>query len=507
MDLTRRRLQQDQFARKQAQSYPAFHGMHTRTKIVCTIGPASNNPTVIADLVQAGAEIFRLNFSHGSQEQHLDVIRMIRNLSAELKRPLGIFGDLSGPKIRVGEIAGGSLELKPKDEITFTSEQGCDGSDGRFTITFLSLHEAVRPGEEVLLDDGAMRLVVRRVRRFDVVCEVLEGGLLKPRKGVNLPQTNLTIPSMTTKDREDLEFAIREGLDAVALSFVRRAEDLRTAKRAMDRVGARIPLIAKIEKSEAIGALEEIVAEADGVMVARGDLGVELPLEQIPAIQKRLIRIANSMSKPVITATQMLESMIRAPRPTRAEVTDVFNAVTDGTDAVMLSGETAAGLHPTACVEVMRRIVDQAENDMHYSVTPDDPWMDSAANADLAMARAAVQLSGQLELDAIIVPTTSGSTARRVSRYRPRCPILACGLAPERLGFCCFSWGVEPRPARPHFEHDPHAPDAPERIINESIEVFREANLLYPGMKVAVIAGVPADKPGVTNLLRVIALD
>ncbi|TFG54709.1 MAG: pyruvate kinase, partial [Candidatus Aminicenantes bacterium] len=311
-----------------------------KTKIVCTIGPASRSPRILKKLIQAGMNVARLNFSHGTHSEHLIVLRLIRGLSRELDRPVAVLQDLAGPKIRVGKIAAGTISLKPGALFTLTSRR-VPGGTGQVSISYPHLPAEVRPGDALLLSDGALELVVLKTSTRDIVCRVVVGGPLVSHKGINLPSRSIKAPSLTRKDKVDLAFGIRHGVDYVALSFVRGAGDIAAARRFIQKRGADIPLVAKIEKHEALDHIDEIISAADAVMVARGDLGVETPLENIPQVQKMLIQKANRSGKPVITATQMLRSMVDGPRPTRAEVTDVANAVLDGTDAVMLSEETA----------------------------------------------------------------------------------------------------------------------------------------------------------------------
>lgn len=474
-----------------------------RTEIVCTLGPKSDDQLTIEALVRAGADAIRLNFSHGTHEAHLRRIMMVRNIARHAGRAIAIFADLSGPKIRIGDVAGGEAKLIPGRFVTLTPEKAT-GGDGRFELSFKQLARCVKKGDPILLDDGALEFAVARVDGDDVLCEVVTGGVLKPQKGVNLPRTHLPIPAMTVKDRADLKFALDHGVDAVALSFVRRSEDVKLARKAMQRFHRIVPIIAKIEKAEAVENLDEILRTADGAMVARGDLGVEMPVEQVAGIQKRVIRICNRLGKPVITATQMLDSMIRNPLPTRAEVTDIYNAVHDGTDALMLSGETAAGAYPVESVEMMVRIAREAERTMPYYQDSLFELTDPASNTAESITRHAVQIARDLNLDAIVIPTESGSTARRVARYRPKCHILAGSVHEDTVNYLNFTWGVFARLMPQVSVEDEETIGSGEAVVRASIATFKSQGILRRGMRVVVLAGMPLRTRGTTNFLRVI---
>ncbi len=399
------------------------------TKIVATVGPASADEATLSRLIDAGVDVFRLNFSHGTHADHAQTIARVRALAADRGTSITLLQDLQGPKLRVGELVGGEpVRLVPGARLTIVTEP-VEGTAERISTTYDRLGEDVRSGDRVLLDDGTMELTVEAVQRNaegpDVVdSRVVVGGLLKPRKGINLPGTAVSVPALTAKDLEDLAFGVAQGVDYIALSFVRAPSDVRAAQAEIRRLGGRQPVIAKIEKPQAIVHLEEIIRVSDGVMVARGDLGVEMSPEAVPMLQKRIIRLANAAGVPVITATQMLESMIVNPRPTRAEASDVANAILDGTDAVMLSGETAVGAHPVGTVETMGRIAREAERGL--MMVDRRPRADDGRVTDAhAVAHAARALAVDLGVPAIAVLTATGRTAGLVSRERPGVPIVA----------------------------------------------------------------------------------
>ncbi len=401
------------------------------TKIVATIGPATSSTEQIERLIDSGVSVFRMNFSHGSHADHRMVYERIRTVSASMAKPIAILQDLQGPKLRVGDLrSGGPIHLTEGDEVRICTREVI-GDVERFSTSYADFGKDVSEGDQILLDDGNLELKALRIEHNtpysdEVVATVIHGGPLKPQKGINLPGTLISAPSMTPKDLDDLRFGIGLGVDMIALSFVRSASDMHDAHARIRDLGGSQPLIAKIEKPQAVSQLEEIVRASDGVMVARGDLGVEMSPESVPLIQKRLIRLANSVGIPVITATQMLESMIEAPRPTRAEVSDVANAVFDGSDAVMLSGETAVGKYPIEAVGIMRRIARTIESDPTWveqlrHEAPDAPISRDA----VAAAQAAAKLAENIGATAIAVLTESGHTARRVSQARPGVPIVA----------------------------------------------------------------------------------
>jgi len=464
-----------------------------KTKIVCTIGPASRSPETLAELIAAGMSVARLNFSHGSHSEHAAVISDLRRLSAELGRPVAILQDLGGPKIRVGPIAGGTVMLETGSPFTLTSRR-VPGDAGEVSISYPALPRDVRRGDALLLADGAIELRVTGVTAQDIKCRVIVGGPLSSHKGINLPSRSLPLPGLTDKDERDLAFGIRQKVDYVALSFVRSAEDILRAKRLMAKRKCDIPLVAKIEKHEALDNIGEIIPLVEAVMVARGDLGVEIPLESVPGVQKWLISRTNASGKPVITATQMLRSMVENPRPTRAEVADVANAVLDGTDAVMLSEETAIGRYPVESVRMMARVAEDAER-----IFPHADWArrrrgDSGKSLSEAVAHSACNLADEIGAAAIISFTQSGLTARLVAKYRPGCPILALTPLPETQRRLSLVWGVTPVMASGLKTTD--------EMINRAFEAARKSGLAKRGQKVVITAGVPLGVPGKTNLVK-----
>jgi pyruvate kinase len=470
-----------------------------RTKIVCTIGPCSSSPEVLERLIEAGMDVARLNFSHGSHGEHGAVIEAIRRLAERARRPVAILQDLSGIKIRVGGIAGGTARLEPGAVFTLTS-RSVPGDEHEVSVSFPALVRSVRPGDALLLSDGGIELRAEDVRGEDIRCIVVAGGELSSHQGINLPHRTIAAPGLTDKDREDLAFGAARGVDYVALSFVRGAEDVREARSLLAEHGAPgIPLIAKIEKHEALAHIDDILAESDGLMVARGDLGIETPLEHVPLLQKMLIEKSNRAGKPVITATQMLLSMVDRPRPTRAEVADVANAILDGTDAVMLSEETAAGRHPVEAVATMKRIAEDTE-----SAFPFELWMRRFDDRSLqtlpeAVAGAACELAEHVGAAAIIAWTASGATARLVSRHRPRRPILALSPRAETARRLALVWGVLPLVAEEGTDTDVMLARAP--------TIALASGILRPGDKAVITAGIPMGLSGSTNLIKAVVAE
>ncbi len=476
-----------------------------RTKIVATLGPATRSPEMIRRLIEAGADVFRLNFSHGTHDEHAETIRAIRREERELDHPVAILGDLSGPKLRITEVKGDAATVHAGDTVTLTAEPA-DGAGNVFQVSFQGLPEVAQPGHSILLDDGRIRLEVVAVHGKRVHCRVDNDGVIRSRKGVNLPDSTSAIPALTDKDRADFEFALEQGIDLVALSFVRQAQDLALVFEEMKRHGKRVPLIAKIEKPEAVKNLEGILDAADGAMVARGDLGIEVPMERVPGIQKQVIRACNERFKPVITATQMLESMVHNPRPTRAEVTDVFNSILDGTDAVMLSEESAVGEYPVEAVSTMDRVAMEAEEVLRLPAVRQG-FRAESAKSDLsdALARAAVEVAESLHLDAIVVPTLTGNTARHLSRYRPTVPVLACSSMPGPLHSLCLLWGVST--VRIGDGVGEPAPDTDAvTLVRTAIKAARDRGWLKPGMRVVALGGVPGSEPRQTSFLLVVQI-
>jgi pyruvate kinase len=442
-------------------------------------------------MVLSGLDVARLNMSHGSQEEHLERIKLIRKVEKEVGKPIPILMDLCGPKIRVGKLPKEPLHLHRGDTVILTTGKS---EGGKIPVNYPNLHAEVKKGEEILLADGTIRLEVKEVREKDVICEVVVGGVLTSHKGVNLPNSQLSVPALTEKDRKDVEFGIEAGVDFVALSFVRKASDVLELKELMERKGKRIPVIAKIEKPEAVKNLEEIISVSDGIMVARGDLGVEIPVEKVPVVQKQIIRKANEAGKPVITATQMLKSMVDLPTPSRAEVADVANAVLDGTDALMLSEETAVGRYPVKVVETMSKIAAEAEK-----VYPFKRYRDfEAKTLQDSLAKSACNLSREVNVKAIVPFTRTGATAVAVAKYRPPVPVLAVTHDEETFRKLNIVWGITPFLTLPA--------ESTDRIISQSIKAVKERGFAQKGDRVIVLAGAPTGVPGTTNLLKVVTV-
>lgn len=462
-----------------------------RTKIVATIGPASSSPEIIKEMVRAGMNVARLNFSHGSYEEHALMVSLLREVSQELDTPITLLQDLQGPKIRVGKLADGEMLLVEGESLTLVPLAEFDNQPQTVGIDYADVAEEAITGTQVLLDDGLLELTVDKVVGNAVVCTVVEGGILKNRKGVNLPSLTLKLPSMTEKDIKDLEFGLSQGIDWVSLSFVRRGEDIRTLKHFLSQRGASdVPVIAKIEKPQAIRNLEEIVRECDGLMVARGDLGVEMSPERVPMLQKQIIRLCNLQSIPVITATQMLDSMIRNPRPTRAEASDVANAILDGTDAVMLSGESAVGDYPVKAVEMLAKIAKDVEKDAQFVNSPP-----SENDETHALSEALNAIDQILDLRCIVTFTTSGYTAILASKERPSVPVVAITPSFKVYHRLNLIWGVIPL----HIERQV---ETFEDLVHQAQTLVLERNLAEINDMVLVMAGIPTQKVKGTNFLK-----
>jgi len=468
-------------------------GMRRRAKIVCTIGPSSSLEEILTDLMRLGMDVARLNFSHGTYSEHEKRIELLRRVARKEKRSICILQDLQGPKIRTGRLKNGQpVTLKGGSRVVITPRD-VPGTPQLISTTFEALPQDVEPGSRILLSDGRIELCVLALKREGVECEVINGGLLGEHQGINLPGRVLSVPSLTEKDEEDLHFGVKHGVDAIAVSFIRTADDVRAVKRLVYANRADLPVIAKLEKPQAIEHLEEIFDVADGVMVARGDLGVEMPPEKVPVIQKHIIRRAAVWRKPVITATQMLESMIENPRPTRAEASDVANAVFDGSDAVMLSAETASGKYPREAVAIMARIIEEAERHMgdagiqrrrreHRQLSISETICESVAHA-----------AEDLDMRAIAVYTESGATARLISKYRPKCAIYAFSQVPQVCNRLNLYWGVRPIPC----EHHP----ATEAMVASAERDLLEIQAVHPGDVLGIVAGTQHSS-GSTNFMR-----
>jgi pyruvate kinase len=461
-----------------------------RTKIVATIGPASGSKESIEALVRAGMDGARLNFSHGTHDQHAEWARLVREVQEEVRRPLALIADLQGPKLRIGDLEQ-PIDLERGEEVIVAG--GAQAEDGCLPVSPAVIGEVLRPGHEVLIDDGHVRLLVRDVSQGRATCTVVVGGAVSAHKGVNLPGVPVPIPALTRKDTDDLEFALNLGVDYVALSFVRSAADVRDLHALIAQADSHAHVIAKIEKSEAVDSLDEILQEADAVMVARGDLGVEIGPASVPLLQKRIIQRALDRGKPVITATQMLETMIHQPEPTRAEASDVANAVLDGTSAVMLSGETAMGEYPVEAVSYMDRIARAVEPSLGYRHQL--PEAGEQPTIGQAMSNAACDLAEALGARAIVVPTFTGRTASVVARLRPRRPILGCSHHQYALQHMALEWGVTPWGI-------PESSNV-EDLWDTSLDAVRESGLVNEGDRVVITAGTAVNIPGSTNVIRV----
>jgi pyruvate kinase len=462
-----------------------------RTKIISTIGPASSSPAVIRQLIGAGMDVARLNFSHGIYDDHAKVIQDLRSISEELGKPVTILQDLQGPKIRVGELPGGAITLEDGALIGLIPEGDQVPGTAFIPIDYPHLAEEAGAGMQVLLDDGLLEMVVEKVEKKQVLCKVIQGGVLKSRKGVNFPNLNLRLPSMTEKDKRDLEFGLEHGVDWVSLSFVRTSEDVKELKALISQKGKIKPVIAKIEKPQALDHLEEIIAESHGIMVARGDLGVEISPERVPLIQKHIIELCNRAGKPVITATQMLESMIHEPRPTRAEASDVANAIIDGTDCIMLSGETAAGDFPVKAVEMMVKIACEVETKIEFKTYP------PAGSQDIMALSEAANVIGRVSaVKCIVVLTTSGRSALFVAAERPKIPIFAITPNVQVYHGLNLLWGISPLLCQ-------GAPHSFEGLISFAEKALLRIQAIQKGDKILILGGVPAGIPGGTNFVKI----
>jgi len=434
--------------------------------------------------------VARLNFSHGDYAFHRRVISTIRRLERKLGRPVAILQDLPGPKIRIGAIEGDHVRLQTRRTVVLTTRE-VPGTENLISVSYHRFAESLKKGDPILLGDGEIELEAIKVSKFDVTCKVVVGGILGSHKGIHFPQSSLNLRSLTQRDKQDLAFGIQQRVDLVALSFVRNSDDIVHARREMKKRGASIPIIAKIEKHEALDHIEAILAKVDGIMVARGDLGLEIAPEKIPSKQKMMIRLANQLGKPVITATQMLRSMVQNPRPTRAEVADIANAILDGTDALMLSEESAAGDYPVEAVRTMEQVARETENIL-------EPRFQSAGkrkSVPEAISFAAITLAPQLEVQAFLIPTSSGSTARMIARYRPRQPIMAFSAEKQTLKTLCLVWGVYPV-AVPAFQ-------STDAMLRYAQKQAIKLGFVKRGDLVAITAGLPLQQSGTTNMITV----
>jgi pyruvate kinase len=464
-----------------------------RTKIVATVGPACRDPETLVRMVEAGLDVARLNFSHGTREEHAENVRRVREAASRAGRQVAILQDLPGPKLRIGPLEEDLIDLRPGDQLTLSCGTDEPGDEQRISISWPGLPRAVEAEDVIYLADGRIRLRVRAVRDGEVDTDVEIGGALASRQGLNIPGSTRGLPSVPHEDLELLRFGESIGVDLVALSFVRDPSDVTEVRR-----HTRIPLIAKIEKPQAVERAEEIIRAADCVMVARGDLGIELPIEDVPVVQKQLLRLAGRIGRPAITATQMLDSMVTSSRPTRAEVTDVANAILDGTDAVMLSQETAIGAHPVGAVEMLASIAVRTERELPYELWNDERVRRDERDPAYTLAHNACVAARELGLAALIVPTLSGRSARLISAHRPQVPIYALSPGKETVRRCALMWGVEAGSMR--------RCEKTEELIKNAATRALELGWVRRGERVGITAGLPSGRPGTTSLFQIQAV-
>lgn len=468
--------------------------MLRKAKIVCTIGPASESVEMLKKMIHAGMNVARLNFSHGSHEEHAARIANIRRAAEETGKPVAILLDTKGPEIRTGTLAADSVELVEGERIILTTEEVA-GTAERVSITYSELPGDVKPGDTILIDDGLIGLTVEEVRGNEIVCLIRNGGTLKSKKGVNVPGVKINLPGITEKDAQDIAFGIQQGVDFIAASFVRKASDILEIRQILEQHNASIDIIAKIENQEGVDNVDEILDVSDGLMVARGDLGVEIPAEEVPLVQKKLIKKCNERAKPVITATQMLDSMQRNPRPTRAEASDVANAIFDGTDAIMLSGETAAGKYPLESVQTMDRIAVRAEQELNYrEILYAQAQLKQVTITD-AISQAVSNVALDLNAAAIITATESGHTARMVSKFRPKAPIVAVTPHPHVVRRLSLVNGVYPVQGV--------MANTTDEMLEMSVQEALRSGIVRHGDLVVITAGVPVREVGTTNLMKI----
>lgn len=468
--------------------------IYRRTKIICTIGPASEDITVLKELLKAGMNVARLNFSHGTHEEHKRRIAAIRQASDETGIPTAVMLDTKGPEIRIGLLENGKVELLEGEEVVLTTED-IIGNKKRIMVNYIELPYDLEVGTSILLDDGLLELKVLEIKGKEIACQVINGGILSDRKKINVPGVNVKLPGLTEKDIADITLGTEEGVDYIAASFIRSADDVLAIRKVLEGLESDIAIISKIENRQGVQNLEEIIKVSDGIMVARGDLGVEIPAEEVPIVQKMLIDKCNLAGKPVITATQMLDSMIRNPRPTRAEASDIANAIYDGTDAIMLSGETATGKYPLQAVQTMARIAKRIEESLNWSEMSRKRAAAVGSTTTEAISHATCNTALSLGADAIITATKTGSTARMVSKYRPLTPVVAVTPSPQVLRQLLLVWGVYPLLS--------HETDSTDSMIDTAVETTLQAGYITQGDLVVITAGVPVGIPGSTNLIKV----
>ena len=466
-----------------------------KTKIICTIGPASESEEKLRELMIAGMNVARFNFSHGSHEEHKKKFDRVIKISNELGIPVATLLDTKGPEIRLKDIEGGKTELVAGQKFILTTEDIL-GNNEKVSITYKNLKNDISAGTTILIDDGLIDMVVDSIEETDIICTVVNGGPISNHKGVNVPGAVLSMPYISEVDRSDIMFGCDMGFDFIAASFVRCKEDILEVRKILDEHNSHMKIIAKIENMQGIENLEDILTVSDGIMVARGDMGVEIPMEEVPVVQKRMIKMAEAQGKHVVTATQMLDSMIKNPRPTRAEVADVANAIYDGTTAIMLSGESAAGLYPVEAVKTMSQIAERAEQDIDYNSRMKRREHIDSFDVTTAISHATCTTAMDLKVAAIITVTISGFTAGMISRYKPSCPIIACSVSPRICRQLSLSWGVTPI----WIARESTAED----LFDEAVRAAEEAGYIKKGDKVVLTAGVPLGVSGRTNMLRVV---
>ena len=466
-----------------------------RTKIVCTLGPSTDKEEVLRNLMKNGMNVARMNFSHGTHEEQKARLDMIKKLREELNLPVAALLDTKGPEIRIGDVEGGKLELKPDQEFTLTTEEIL-GTEKKVTITYKELYKDVEPGDSILIDDGLIGMEVVRIDESDIVCRVKNGGFISNHKGVNVPGVELNMPFVSPKDLADIVFAVEQDYDFIAASFTRTAEDIMEIRKILqEHGGEKIHIIAKLENKQGVKNCEDILRVADGIMIARGDMGVEIPLEEVPVIQKELIRKAMHMGKPVITATQMLDSMMKNPRPTRAETSDVANAIYQGTSAIMLSGETAAGAYPIEAVQTMAKIAERTEQDIDYSREFKPRKLAEAPDVTSAISHATCTTAADLKAAAIVAVSKSGRTVSRIAKYLPVCPIIGCTTDERVYRQLNLLWGVTPVVME--------EANTADELFDHAVELAEQKGLIARGELVVIAAGVPVGLSGTTNMMKV----
>ena len=466
-----------------------------KTKIVCTLGPSTDDENVLRQLMLEGMSVARMNFSHGSHEEQKKRLDMVKKLREELELPVAALLDTKGPEIRIGDIEGGKAELKKGQTFVLTTED-IVGNAEIVSITYKQLYKDVKPGNSILIDDGLIGMEVQKIEGEEIVCQVKNGGFISNHKGVNVPGVELKMPFVSQKDYEDIVFAAEQDYDFIAASFTRTANDILEIRKILEEKGGQyIHIIAKIENMQGVENCEEILRVADGIMIARGDMGVEIPLEEVPVIQKKLIRMALKASKPVITATQMLDSMIKNPRPTRAETSDVANAIYQGTGAIMLSGETAAGAYPVEAVRTMARIAERTEKDIDYSREFKPRRLAERPDVTNAISHATCTTAMDLNAAAIVAVTKSGRTVGRIAKYRPSCPVIGCATHSRVCRQLSLMWGVIPVEMQEE--------ETADELFDHAVKLTEDKGLISRGDLVVITAGVPLGLSGTTNMLKV----